>query len=155
MVKNIVTISLTIFITTLVVVLGAAVLQNQNMPATVNSILNSSQSSSQTAIKTINGNTSSVGPISSAVSSSSASFSGITAAQISAHNNINDCWVIVSGKVYNVTNFIPMHSGGANTIIPYCGKDATTAFDTKNGRGSHSQRAQNALQTYYVGNLGR
>jgi cytochrome b involved in lipid metabolism len=125
-IKNLVTISLTAFITALIIILGAGALQNQNKPA--------AQSSN---------------------SPGNSSGSIITMSQVSQHNSASDCWTIVDGKVYDVTNLIPIHSGGAGAIIPYCGKDATTAFDMKNGRGPHSQSAQNALQTYYVGNFGR
>ena len=77
----------------------------------------------------------------------------VTLTGVAKHNTAGDCWLIVNGKVYNVTNFIPMHNGGTETIVPYCGKDATMAFETKNGFGSHSQRAQNVLNNYYVGNF--
>ena len=79
----------------------------------------------------------------------------ITATQVATHNNASDCWLIISGSVYDVTNFLAMHSGGPGQIIPYCGQDATVAFDTKGGRGSHSQNAVNILSQYYVGTLAR
>ncbi|MCX6721795.1 MAG: hypothetical protein NTY04_01190 [Candidatus Staskawiczbacteria bacterium] len=79
----------------------------------------------------------------------------ITALDVAKHSTSSDCWTIVSNKVYNVTALIPIHSGGPDQIIAYCGKDATTAFDTKNGRGPHSQRAQKALNAYYIGDLSR
>ena len=77
----------------------------------------------------------------------------ISAAQVAVHNSSSNCWVIVGTGVYNVTSYIPIHPGGPGQIIPYCGKDATVAFDTKGGRGSHSQNAQNLLSNYYVGNF--
>ena len=78
---------------------------------------------------------------------------GLTMAEISKHNSASDCWLLISGKVYNVTTFIPMHPGGESTIITYCGQDATVAFDTKGGRGAHSQNARDILASYYIGNL--
>ncbi len=78
----------------------------------------------------------------------------LTAGEVAKHNNAGDCWLIVNGKVYNVTTFIPNHSGGSGAIIPFCGKDATTAFDTKNGQGSHSNSAQQILSQFFIGNLG-
>jgi cytochrome b involved in lipid metabolism len=77
----------------------------------------------------------------------------INASEVAKHDNINDCWLIVSNKVYNVTNFISIHPGGSDKIIPYCGKDASTVFNTRNGKGPHPQKSQNVLDNYYVGNL--
>ena len=77
----------------------------------------------------------------------------MTLVDVAKHNSQNDCWVVVSGNVYNVTSIIPIHTGGANAIISQCGKDATVAFDTKYGRGSHSQRAQDILNNLYVGRI--
>lgn len=70
------------------------------------------------------------------------------AATVAIHNNQNDCWIVISGKVYNVTNFIPVHPGGT-AIVPYCGQDATAAFVGK----PHSSYAYSLLPTYYVGDL--
>jgi len=72
---------------------------------------------------------------------------GYTAAQVATHNNVNDCWLIISGQVYNVTNFIPIHPGGT-AIVPYCGTDATTIFNAL-----HDQTAMNMLPTYLIGTL--
>jgi len=88
-----------------------------------------------------------------AVQQNSITATMISATEVARHNTSADCWVIINNKVYNVTSLIPVHSGGPNQIIAYCGKDGTTAFDTKDGRGSHSQRAQSILNNYYVGNL--
>jgi hypothetical protein len=35
------------------------------------------------------------------------------------------CWVIIKGEVYDVTNFLDHHPGGAAIILKYAGKDAT------------------------------
>lgn len=45
------------------------------------------------------------------------------------HNKKDDCWVIVHGKVYDVTSFLDEHPGGSGIILKYAGKDATKAFD--------------------------
>jgi len=122
MIKNVVTVSLMIFIIAVVAVLGGAVF-NQN----------------KTANNSIGDN-----PV-----------TGVTQSQVAQHNTANNCWMIISNKVYNVTSYIPVHPGGAGTIIPYCGKDGTVAFDTKGGDGSHPQSARNLLVNYYVGNLSK
>jgi len=131
MLKNIVTISLMIFIILIVIILGAGV------------FLNKSGTSNATATNqnTINAVNNVIVPISGA--------------EVAQHNTANNCWTIVNNKVYDVTNLIPIHTGGPDKIILFCGKDATTAFETRDGMGSHSQRAQNILNTYYVGDLSR
>lgn len=37
--------------------------------------------------------------------------------------------VILHGKVYDLSKFLPEHPGGANVILKYAGKDGTAAFD--------------------------
>ncbi|MFS7929800.1 putative cytochrome b5-like heme/steroid binding domain, cytochrome b5, heme-binding protein [Helianthus anomalus] len=36
---------------------------------------------------------------------------------VSKHNKTDDCWVIISGKVYNVTQFMEEHPGGSEVIL--------------------------------------
>jgi len=127
MIKNIVTISLTIFITIIVLILGAGVLIKQN---------NNSTNATQNTMLA-NGTTPNI----------------VTLNQVTQHNTPNDCWLIINNKIYDVTNYINIHPGGPNQIIPYCGKDATVAFDTMGGRGSHSPGATSILANYYIGNL--
>lgn len=37
--------------------------------------------------------------------------------EIAKHNSVNDCWLLINNKVYNVTNYLGQHPGGASTII--------------------------------------
>ncbi|KAK9374264.1 FMN-dependent dehydrogenase-domain-containing protein [Lipomyces chichibuensis] len=53
----------------------------------------------------------------------------LTGAEVSKHNTKESCWVIVHGKVYDVTEFLPEHPGGQKIILKYAGKDATKEFD--------------------------
>lgn len=52
----------------------------------------------------------------------------ITKADLSKHNSPTDCWIAVSGKVYNVTDFLGDHPGGKKAILLYAGKDASEEF---------------------------
>ncbi|KAL4918986.1 FMN-dependent dehydrogenase-domain-containing protein [Aspergillus aurantiobrunneus] len=53
----------------------------------------------------------------------------LTGAEIAQHNSRDSCWVIVHGKAYDVTEFLPEHPGGQKIILKYAGKDATEEFD--------------------------
>ncbi|KAF4157569.1 hypothetical protein CNMCM6069_005517 [Aspergillus lentulus] len=50
----------------------------------------------------------------------------LTGAEVAKHNSKDSCWVIVHGKAYDVTEFLP---GGQKIILKYAGKDATEEFD--------------------------
>jgi cytochrome b involved in lipid metabolism len=72
---------------------------------------------------------------------------------IGLHSTPGDCWLLIEGKVYDVTQYLQLHPGGQAIITPFCGKDATTAFLTKAGQGTHSTRAFEQLGALYLGNL--
>lgn len=71
--------------------------------------------------------------------------------QVAAHNTASDCWIIVNTRVYNVTNFIAIHPGGADRILNQCGSDATKSFTTQGGEGQHSASAQAQLKSMQIG----
>lgn len=102
--------------------------------------------------KKTNTKNSALAAIAMALSFFSMAFAGYattwTMDEVSAHNTSSDCWMVIDGKVYDVTSFIPSHPGGA-TIIAFCGLDASTAFA---GQPMHSY-ATGLLPTYYIGDL--
>lgn len=49
--------------------------------------------------------------------------------EVKRHNKKDDCWVIIHGKAYDVSEFLDEHPGGSGIILKYAGKDATKAFD--------------------------
>ncbi len=76
-----------------------------------------------------------------------------TMTQVASHGIQSDCWIVVSGKVYSVSSYITKHPGGQGAIINSCGKDATTAFNTQGGNGSHSPSAKTMLGSFLIGTL--
>ncbi|MBU2100104.1 cytochrome b5 domain-containing protein [Candidatus Micrarchaeota archaeon] len=74
--------------------------------------------------------------------------------EVAEHNSKQDCWLVLSGKVYDVTDFIGSHPGGA-AILEGCGKDATELFETRPiGSGTpHSETARTLRENYFIGNL--
>jgi cytochrome b involved in lipid metabolism len=71
--------------------------------------------------------------------------------ELSSHNTKSDCWLVVSGHVYDVTTYFGSHPGGDGPIQKYCGTDATVAFQSKDGIGAnHSATAYDLLRQYLI-----
>lgn len=73
-----------------------------------------------------------------------------TIAQVKRHNAAADCWSVVSKKVYDLTDWIALHPGGAAVITAMCGKDATKAYLAQH-QGEAKPTA--ALKPYRIGTL--
>lgn len=75
--------------------------------------------------------------------------------EVVKHNTSEDCYFIIDGKVYDVTEFISkgVHPGG-EVILQGCGKDATDFFYNRPGKGdAHSEKAKDLVDDYYIGDL--
>mmetsp|Transcript_13066 Transcript_13066/g.36760 ORF Transcript_13066/g.36760 Transcript_13066/m.36760 type:complete len:511 (+) Transcript_13066:286-1818(+) len=53
----------------------------------------------------------------------------IPLAEVAKHNNENDMWMVVHGKVYDMTEFLPQHPGGKGVLKQFMGKVADSGFD--------------------------
>jgi cytochrome b involved in lipid metabolism len=76
----------------------------------------------------------------------------LTSTEVANHNTPSDCWMIISGNVYNFTAYVSQHPGGY-AMAPYCGKDGTIAFQNKGGQGTHSNYANSLMTSYLLGPL--
>ncbi|XP_074296037.1 cytochrome b5 [Silene latifolia] len=65
------------------------------------------------------------------------------------HNSKDDCWVVIHGKVYDVTSYIDEHPGGDDVFLDAKGKDAKEEFDD----AGHSQDARDLMEKFCVGEL--
>ena len=54
---------------------------------------------------------------------------GYTMEEVAKHNKKGDVWVVLNGRVLNVSNFLSQHPGGELAILTFAGKDATAEFD--------------------------
>ncbi|KAL5998424.1 hypothetical protein ACLOJK_009364 [Asimina triloba] len=74
-----------------------------------------------------------------------------SSSEVALHTSKNDCWLIIQGKVYNVTKFLDEHPGGEEVIIQASGNgDATEAFEEI----GHSSTATAMMSSYLIGVLG-
>ncbi|KXJ95371.1 FMN-dependent dehydrogenase-domain-containing protein [Microdochium bolleyi] len=55
--------------------------------------------------------------------------SPLSGVEVSKHDSKESCWVVVHGKAYDVTEFLPEHPGGMKIILKYAGKDATAEYE--------------------------
>lgn len=49
--------------------------------------------------------------------------------EIAQHSTNEDCWVIIHGRAYDVTDFKEEHPGGKAIILKWAGKDATETYE--------------------------
>jgi predicted heme/steroid binding protein len=63
----------------------------------------------------------------------------LTKAIVAKHNKENDAWMIIHGKVYDVTDILSSHPGGKDSMLPYLGKDASEIFDSIHHASALSQ----------------
>merc|ERR1719473_1738047 len=54
---------------------------------------------------------------------------GYTLEEVAKHNSKESCWVVLDGKVLDVTKFLSEHPGGELAILTFAGKDATEEFN--------------------------
>jgi predicted heme/steroid binding protein len=72
----------------------------------------------------------------------------LTAEEVAKHATRDDVWIIVDGKVYDVTSFVDSHPGG-DTILNNAGKDSSAGVHGP----QHPVSVWDVLATYYIGEL--
>jgi cytochrome b involved in lipid metabolism len=71
-------------------------------------------------------------------------------AKVKENNSATSCWSAINGKVYNLTQWIKSHPGGASAITGLCGTDGTSSFNARHrGQGSPTS----TLAGYLLGPL--
>jgi salicylate hydroxylase len=72
----------------------------------------------------------------------------VTRDEVALHNTRDDCWIIIGGKVYDITEWAPHHPGGAGIARMYAGKEATAEFGDY-----HSAEAVAHMAHFYIGDV--
>jgi tetratricopeptide (TPR) repeat protein len=74
----------------------------------------------------------------------------LTLDEVKKHNSADDCWSIIDGNVYDLTNWVNSHPGGSSRITSICGKDGSSNFL---GQHSNSNSAKSQLNRFELGKL--
>jgi len=134
MIKKIVAITLAAFFLTVIIIVGLGLFSSPNQPS-------NQFTSPNPPAGGVGGQTNKL----------------ITISEVAKHNTPTNCWLIINNKIYDVSQYLKfnLHPGENATITPYCGKEATTAFDTKDRSNPkpHSADANSMLTDYYVADL--
>ena len=72
----------------------------------------------------------------------------ISMAEVNKHNKEEDVWIVVNNKVYDCTEYLDLHPGGADSILINAGEDSTEDFVA-----IHSTKATKMLDKFYIGDL--
>ncbi|KAF4670490.1 Chromosome 5 4 [Perkinsus olseni] len=72
-----------------------------------------------------------------------------TKEEVEAHNKSDDCWIIVHGSVYDVTDFVESHPGGPEVITTISGGNVTEDFEEI----GHSDEARRQAKAHRIGVL--
>lgn len=68
-------------------------------------------------------------------------------AEIARHHTRNSLWLIADKKVYDVTQFVDQHAGGAQSIL----KRGGGCEDCSRDFGFHSSKAQDLWKSFQIG----
>ena len=53
----------------------------------------------------------------------------VSMSTVERHASSSDLWVVINGRVYDLTSFVPDHPGGVKVIAQYAGRDASAGFN--------------------------
>lgn len=76
----------------------------------------------------------------------------LTQAEVESHNTAKSCYVTIGANVYDVTDFLDSHPGGADLVLDWAGKDVTDILKDEDSH-AHSETAYEVLEESHVGFL--
>jgi len=72
-----------------------------------------------------------------------------TLAEVATHNSPDDLWLVINGKVVDVTSYLEDHPGGSDILLDHAGTDATVEFEDV----GHSDSAIEEMEKFVIGVL--
>uniref|UniRef100_A0A8D0FPJ9 Cytochrome b5 type B n=1 Tax=Strix occidentalis caurina TaxID=311401 RepID=A0A8D0FPJ9_STROC len=72
-----------------------------------------------------------------------------TLEEVGKRNSNREAWLVIHGRVYDVTRFLDEHPGGEEVLLEQAGRDATECFEDV----GHSMDAREMLKQYYIGEI--
>ncbi|KAK5632590.1 hypothetical protein RRF57_008304 [Xylaria bambusicola] len=73
----------------------------------------------------------------------------LTQSEVESHNSTKSCYVTIGSKVYDVTDFLDAHPGGAELILEYAGKNVAGILKDEDSH-AHSEAAYEVLDDAHV-----
>lgn len=73
----------------------------------------------------------------------------ITLAEVAQNNTQQKIWIVLQGRVYDVTGYINEHPGGEEVLLEQGGRDATESFEDV----GHSLDARELLKQFLIGEV--
>ncbi|KAI1823287.1 hypothetical protein F4861DRAFT_338707 [Xylaria intraflava] len=55
---------------------------------------------------------------------------GFNATDVAKHNTKEDCWVVINGRIWDVTEWLNVHPGGSDIIAKFAGQDASVGYNS-------------------------
>lgn len=69
--------------------------------------------------------------------------------EVAKRNSSKEIWLVIHGRVYDVTRFLNEHPGGEEVLLEQAGTDASESFEDV----GHSSDAREMLKQYYIGDV--
>ncbi|NXF12249.1 CYB5B protein, partial [Smithornis capensis] len=69
--------------------------------------------------------------------------------EVERRNSNREAWLVIHGRVYDITRFLEEHPGGEEVLLEQAGRDATESFEDV----GHSTDAREMLKQYYIGEV--
>ena len=74
-----------------------------------------------------------------------------TKAALAKHATAENCWMAIRGGVYDLSAYLPEHPSRPELVLPWCGQEATDAYNTKTKGRPHAPYADELLAKYKIG----
>ena len=74
---------------------------------------------------------------------------GLSWEEISRHTEVGDCWIVIEGLVYDISEYMKRHPGGRWILLEVAGTDATQRFL----KTIHSEVAYDIMEGLCIGKV--